>query len=483
MLKYSSSNYSSRKKEEDGRVLPEVSPGLLGHVVSLDVPSEVLYRAALLLEATVSPTQVKQRLGLTAACISNPCGGWEASLLQTLYAHKPQRAAQTATAELCRFKGKMLRTKSNRSNMSPCLMVRRPSFQLGRFFFFCLAKLHGLFGIFTEGVNAPVADETISVAALQEAFPRENVQSHFIAWNILSRAIADNGDRDTLRHASLPTAGWRALVATYSTSTRGAKVQCLQSLTSRHVKPGANPIPVLAAMIEGVRNMHANGLYIEDKIVCLLFLRALRDEYNVFRQMLEREREKLIIDRLRTELRARYVLLKGGKSSKSTDIAFLGSGTKRGISGRRQEKCGNVSGIKKKDGRAMREDSNGQGSSRAAGGSNGATSGKRGGPTRCKICKETAHKWFKCPKRICSVCQEPGYDPNSWPQVVKEDDANLAITGGDRRSSGDELDGMCEYLQSESVLDAFFSTSAGKLFDPDSGMREGINCEVGELEP
>ena len=46
--------------------------------------------------------------------------------------------------------------------------------------FLYLAKLHGLFGIFTEGVDVPVADETMSIAALQEAFPHENIQKHFI---------------------------------------------------------------------------------------------------------------------------------------------------------------------------------------------------------------------------------------------------------------------------------------------------------------
>ena len=48
---------------------------------------------------------------------------------------------------------------------------------------------------------------------------------------------------------------------------------------------------------------------------------------------------------------------------------------------------------------------------------------------------------------ICSVCREIGHDPNSCPQVVKED-ANLAISDRDRLSTGDELDGMCEYLPS-----------------------------------
>ena len=208
----------------------------------------------------------------------------------------------------------------------------RAKFPVWKQNFLCLAKLHRSFGIFTEGVDVPVADEAMSIAALQEAFPHENIQKHFIAWNILSRAIVSNGDRDTLRHASSPAAGWRALVDTYSTSTLGAEVQCLQSLTSRRVKPGSNPIPVFAAMIEDVRNMRANGSDIEDEVVCLLFLRALQDEYNVFRQMLERRREKLTIDRLRTELRARYDLLKGEKSSKTSDTAFLASGTKPGNS-------------------------------------------------------------------------------------------------------------------------------------------------------
>ena len=43
--------------------------------------------------------------------------------------------------------------------------------------FLCLAKLFGLFGILTEGVDVPVADETMSIAALQESFPHENIHA------------------------------------------------------------------------------------------------------------------------------------------------------------------------------------------------------------------------------------------------------------------------------------------------------------------
>ena len=72
-----------------------------------------------------------------------------------------------------------------------------------------------------------------------------------------------------------------------------------------------------------------NGSDIEDKAVYLPFLRALLDEYNVFRQMFESDSAKLTIDRLRTELRARYDLLNEGKSLKSSDTVFLASGSKR----------------------------------------------------------------------------------------------------------------------------------------------------------
>ena len=89
------------------------------------------------------------------------------------------------------------------------------------------------------------------------------------------------------------------------------------------------------------------------------------------------------------------------------------------MSGRRREKCGNVSGTKKKDRGAIRRDSNGQGSSSCAGGSIVAPTGKQGGPTRCIISKETGHKLFKCSKRICSVCRETGHDTNFCTQVVK----------------------------------------------------------------
>ena len=64
-------------------MLLQVSPRLLGHVVSPEVPWKVLYRAALLLEATVSTTHVEQQLiGFDGRLYVKPYGRWEASLLQ-----------------------------------------------------------------------------------------------------------------------------------------------------------------------------------------------------------------------------------------------------------------------------------------------------------------------------------------------------------------------------------------------------------------
>ena len=62
-------------------------------------------------------------------------------------------------------------------------------------------------------------------------------------------------------------------------------------------------------MIEDVRDMRTKGSDIEDGVVCLLFLRALSDEYNVLVQIVEKERENLTIKRLRTGLWARLLLL------------------------------------------------------------------------------------------------------------------------------------------------------------------------------
>ena len=47
--------------------------------------------------------------------------------------------------------------------------------------FLYLAKLHDIFEIFTEGVDVPVADEGMSVSAIQRAFPGGDIQKNFVA--------------------------------------------------------------------------------------------------------------------------------------------------------------------------------------------------------------------------------------------------------------------------------------------------------------
>ena len=133
-------------------------------------------------------------------------------------------------------------------------------------------------------------------------------------------------------------------------STLGAKVQCLQSLTSRRVKPGANLIPVFPEMVEDIRNIRpTNGVDIKDEVVCLLSCERCHKNTKVFPDARTREGETS--HRLAAYgVTARYDLSKGGGSPKSSDTVFFVSGTKPGTSGRRREKCGNISGNKKKDG-------------------------------------------------------------------------------------------------------------------------------------
>ena len=292
----------------------------------------LLYRVVLLLEATVSPTLVEQRLDLTAGCISSPCGGW-----------KSESAPSAARSQA---------STNSRKGDSGAVPILRGN-----------------------------------------------------------------------------TARWRALVDTYSASTLGAKVQCLQSLTSRCVKPGANPISV-AVMIEDVRNMRANGSYIEDEVFCLLFLRASLDEYNVIRQMLERKREKLTIDRLRTELRARYDLLKEDKSRKRPTLMFLLL-EQSGETVDTADKNAEMSAVINKRAGELWKNSNGQDSSSGAGGSNGAQFREARWTHTLQHLQGDGAQVVQIPKRICSVVRDTGHDRNSCPQVVKED-ANLAISDGDR---------------------------------------------------
>lgn len=87
---------------------------------------------------------------------------------------------------------------------------------------------------------------------------------------------------------------------------------------------------------------------------------------------------------------------------------------------------------------------------------------------------------YKCSKRVYSICHETEHDPNTWPEVVEED-GNLALSEGDQRTLGDQFDAIFEYADFEYILDAFFSFSMGKC-DEDSGITEGLDCQVGVLE-
>ena len=60
-----------------------------------------------------------------------------------------------------------------------------------------------------------------------------------------------------------------------------------------------------------------------------MFLQALPEEYDVFRQIIDQEKELLTIDGLMGELRARFDLSRKVKS-RSADTALVASGSRRG---------------------------------------------------------------------------------------------------------------------------------------------------------
>ena len=259
-----------------------------------------------------------------------------------------------------------------------------------------LAKQHGLFRVFTEDVEIPVADEKKSVEEIQAmGFAEDEIRKRFLAWNILSRAIKGKADNDMLRRVTSPPAAWRILVSSYSATTRGAELQHMKALTNRRVKPGSNPIHTLSKMADDARDLRANGTDYSDEIVCLLFLQVLPEEYDVFRQFIEREKEPLTIDGLMGELRARFDLSRK-VNSRSSDTALVASGSRR-------EKSKRV-GAKHKVMGKKQSSNRGYNSAGSA-----ATSEKEGGKVSCSICKKTGHDPNKCPK-------------------MKKEDANLAIS-------------------------------------------------------
>ena len=178
----------------------------------------------------------------------------------------------------------------------------------------------------------------------------------------------------------------------------------MKALTNRRVKPGSNPTHTLSEMADDARDLRANGTDISDEIVCLLFLQVLPEEYDVFRQITEREKEPLTIDGLMGEIRARFDLSRKVKSI-SSDSALVASGSKR-------EKSKRVGAKHKVMGKK-------QSSSRGCNSAGSATtSEKEGRKVSCSICKETGHNGSsEHSQRICSICRETGHDPNKCPKI------------------------------------------------------------------
>ena len=131
------------------------------------------------------------------------------------------------------------------------------------------AKQHGLYKVFTEEVEIPVADEDKFVEETRTMnFAEENMFKHFFfAWKILPRAIKCKTDNVILRRVTSTNAAWLILVRSYySATTRGAILQRTKSLANKRVKPGCNPIYTRFKMVYHVgRDLRANGTDIWDE--------------------------------------------------------------------------------------------------------------------------------------------------------------------------------------------------------------------------
>ena len=69
------------------------------------------------------------------------------------------------------------RGPSQADQRCPLFYGTKDKFSAGKYNFLYLAILPGLFGILIEGVDVLVSNKTMPIAALQETFPRESVNS------------------------------------------------------------------------------------------------------------------------------------------------------------------------------------------------------------------------------------------------------------------------------------------------------------------
>lgn len=125
------------------------------------------------------------------------------------------------------------------------------------------------------------------------------------------------------------------------------------------------------------------------------------EEYSVFRKILEREREKLTIDRLRTEVRAQYDLQKGWK------IVIL-----KVV----RQHLSYVWNEEMQTGRQTKEKKDGEPTTWTLAVIKAAAMRRHpnsGGSSRCTICEDLGHKWYKCSKLFWSIWRETGHDSNT----------------------------------------------------------------------
>ena len=164
----------------------------------------------------------------------------------------------------------------------------------------------------------------------------------------------------------------------------------MKELKNRSVKPDSNPLQTFSKVADDARNLRAT--YISNEIVCLLFSQVLPEECDVFRQMIDREKEPLNIDELVGE-RARFDISRKVKS-KSFETALVTSGLRLGKSGRVGAKYRKMG---KKQSSSSGDDSAGRATS----------SGKEDCKVSCRISNETGQKWSKYSLRVCNIAVKP----------------------------------------------------------------------------
>ena len=165
------------------------------------------------------------------------------------------------------------------------------------------AEYVGFGHVLKDTCEIPVADPSISYAQLRsQGYTDDEIDAHRRAYQFLRSTITSEGDRGILHRAHPPTEAWRSLKKWHNPDTVSATQTLHQRFLSYTMRPGQNPLVILAALEEMAAQLSQQNFPMVPDPALLQLLTILPDsEYEVEKrtcstgQRLDRDQVLLMI--------------------------------------------------------------------------------------------------------------------------------------------------------------------------------------------